>query len=370
MRYDANGNRVLCRSPAFDPPVAGANNSNVHVEHSTLAETDEIKSATAPDWGKVPFDVGCARCGRDLKGLDEPRCPDCGLEFDWADAVPIERLTCLKCGYHLFGLSETRCPECGTQFTWSEALDNYRRRQNPLFEYQCGKHFIRSAIRTWWWCLRPTKFWKRIDIHDPPQVVPLLIWVLMCLVAFAVSVAVTTGIAQWLPRYMYALSRPARFRRTGWAQLPSWVLRVASNPEFARVVVSVLAWTVFSLVALLVFRQSMRRCRIRTVHVIRVWAYSTPTMLVVAGVTTVIVEILKAELTRGRSRFPFEILVGGVFVAYVMWAQRCAYRHTIRMAHSFGVAICAQLMAVLATMSAGPIGVLLILGVLFWLERF
>ena len=27
---------------------------------------------------------------------------------------------CLKCGYNLFGLSEARCPECGHAFDWAD----------------------------------------------------------------------------------------------------------------------------------------------------------------------------------------------------------------------------------------------------------
>ena len=77
-------------------------------------------AASVPDWEDVPFEVGCARCGRDLRGLEEPVCPQCGLDFDWSDAVPIEQLTCLSCGYHLYGLRETRCPECGEWFHWGE----------------------------------------------------------------------------------------------------------------------------------------------------------------------------------------------------------------------------------------------------------
>ncbi len=68
--------------------------------------------APGPDWDKVPFHVGCARCGQDLRGLCDPVCPRCSLTFDWTEAVPIEELTCGRCGYHLYGLSRTRCSPC------------------------------------------------------------------------------------------------------------------------------------------------------------------------------------------------------------------------------------------------------------------
>ena len=102
-----------------------------------------VANSTGPDWDLVRFDVPCARCGHDLRGLTDPVCPACKLEFDWSVAVPVEHLTCEKCDYHLFGLTETRCPECGTRFTWNEALDAYRRRQKPLFEYRWRKKPVR-----------------------------------------------------------------------------------------------------------------------------------------------------------------------------------------------------------------------------------
>ena len=74
------------------------------MSNPSTGTADPTRSATAPNWENVPFDVGCARCGNDLRGLTESICPACGLELDWADAVPIEQLTCLHCGYHLYGL--------------------------------------------------------------------------------------------------------------------------------------------------------------------------------------------------------------------------------------------------------------------------
>ena len=89
---------------------------NQPVSSILIPSTDAVGAkggSSAPDWDHVPFDVGCARCGHDLRGRSDPICPACGLTFDWADAVPIERLTCAHCNYHLYGLQEKRCPECG-----------------------------------------------------------------------------------------------------------------------------------------------------------------------------------------------------------------------------------------------------------------
>ena len=123
--------------------------------HSKNTPSASDSASEAPDWTMVPFDVGCARCGHDLGGLTDPVCPQFELEFDWADAVPIEQLTCAQCGYRLDGLSETRCPECGEPFTWAEALTDYHRRRKPLFEYQWRTRPIRSLLCTWILAIRP-----------------------------------------------------------------------------------------------------------------------------------------------------------------------------------------------------------------------
>ncbi len=133
-----------------------------------------LAGSAAPNWELVHFDVACARCGQDLRGLSEPKCPACALEFQWADAVPLEELTCGKCGYHLYGLHETRCPECGVAFTWKDALQAYHRRRKPLFEYRWRTEPIRSLIRTWWLALRPRRLWRYVDLEDPPNVAALL----------------------------------------------------------------------------------------------------------------------------------------------------------------------------------------------------
>ena len=53
--------------------------SDLHVHPSTPP------AVAAPNWQTVTDDVECFRCGYNLRGLAQPRCPECGLEFEWAD---------------------------------------------------------------------------------------------------------------------------------------------------------------------------------------------------------------------------------------------------------------------------------------------
>lgn len=131
--------------------------------------------STAPNWEHVQFRVECPRCGRSLAGLSEPRCPQCELQFAWAELIPADELKCVACGYRLFGLQQARCPECGREFTWPEVFDDYRRRKSWLFEYRWRDRPFRSAWRTWLAVLRPGRLWREMRMQDEPRVGALLV---------------------------------------------------------------------------------------------------------------------------------------------------------------------------------------------------
>jgi len=303
------------------------------------------------DWNTVPFPVACARCGQDLRGLSEPRCPACSLEFDWADAVPLEHLTCAVCGYHLYGLQQTRCPECGRDFKWEEALDRYRRRRKDLFEYRWRDSPVRSFLRTWWRSLRPSKFWRSIDVHDPPGAGPLLIFSFgPLLVALLIAVLLTAwNISLW-----------NTYPGMGWAARLRVFVAALDLPPLPAVL-GVMAWVLAGFASLLVLRQSMARCRVRTAHVLRACAYALPVAIpfAVAGLgLAVCVESWLIITTTWpptgwlREVRTFAMVAGfgavGFLPLFATWSLARAYRSYIRMPHAMGVAIASQLIAILA----------------------
>lgn len=303
----------------------------------------------APNWELVHFAASCARCGRDLRGRSDANCPACGLKFDWAEAVPLERLTCQECGYHLCGLHEPRCPECGRAFTWEEALQHYHSRRKPLFENRWRDRPIRSLLRTWWLTLRPWRLWRTIDLHDPPRLIPLATYALLCLflvLMFAVSIQIASEL---VPSWQTNRVLSARGRRTWsiWASIwpqTRFVIERQLLPGIGRVLVS---WAAFSFLALLVFRQSMRLCRVRTAHVFRVWVYSVvATMPWMAGIF-----LLGAALS-GQGSLLAPKPSAAAFVATVGYATlglAFGYGWYVRMRHSVFVAVASQVVALLAT---------------------
>ena len=299
-----------------------------------------------PAWEKVPFDVGCARCGHDLRDRTDPTCPACELTFDWADAVPIERLTCAQCGYHLYGLTETRCPECGSPFTWDEALTAYHRSRLPLFEYQWRKRPVRSLLTTWRRALRPGKFWRSVDIHDPVRRLPLIIVFAAAMFLISIVQPVVDGVIAWSIDFQFFPFLGSK-RKGLLAEIADSALDLDT---YVNVLLPMASWCIFSFAALLVFQQSMRRYRVRTAHVLRVWAYSVALMvgllyLVTSG--TVLLLITTDWYFLGWVTYLAVLSV----IAFVVWSIRQGYCHYLHMPHSLGVAFASQFIAVAATLT-------------------
>src|SRR5438876_5459084 len=101
-----------------------------------------------------------------------------------------EESRCPLCEYNLRGLSEPRCPECGYRFDWAELLDPTRRAHPYLFEHHAERNlwsFVRTLIGGW----RPALFWRslhptqpsrprRIALYAASYIVPLALALVAC----------------------------------------------------------------------------------------------------------------------------------------------------------------------------------------------
>jgi len=194
-----------------------------------------------------------------------------------------DELDCPLCGYSLRGLSgatEPRCPECGYAFTWEELLRARLRGRQDLFEHH-PRRPIRSFLRTLLAGLLPRRFWSAL--HAGHEVRPG--W----LVTYAACAAVLTALSVPAGRYAgYALALYwqdlswHRLRLHGWAALVPYSSFFDRVWDAARddggmtpyLVAACVAWPWVTLGALLVFRVSMRRGRVRAAHVMRCVVYS------------------------------------------------------------------------------------------------
>lgn len=207
---------------------------------------------------------------------------------------------CPLCEYNLRGLAEPCCPECGYRFEWIDLTDPARRRHPYLFEHHPERNAW-SFTRTLLAGLRPGRFWASIHPAQPSRAGRLLTYWMGCCLVLAVAYAAHAALwvkqtraaeratlARWIATY-YGPGSPHReqvVRR--YESFEAFVAQVTRDDRqpwtlgarwATRMVVVFLLWPWLVLLALLVFRASMRRARIRAVHMLRCVLYSYDVVL-------------------------------------------------------------------------------------------
>lgn len=217
---------------------------------------------TPPDWSTLDRELRCPRCDYNLHMLTSPRCPECGLEFEWAAllSTPEYRLDC------------------------------------PIFEYRWRKRPVRSFLFTLWLVLRPWRYWRMIRIEYEPRVSAIAVQII--LLFFTHSLAFIAASLLWT--YSASLTIPAyplaqQIQRTlsgfmSWAGLNQLLLTQAAPLPLL-------------LLSLFVYQFTYRRWRIRWKHVVRVGVYAWMTWLM-SGLVLQLIFSLYSHLPMHWSIFP------------------------------------------------------------------
>ena len=255
---------------------------------------------------------------------------------DWA-ALRVD-LTCPLCGYSLRGLTEPRCPECGFAFSWAELLDERRDRHPWLVEHARPGRRARAFVATYWRSAFPRRFWRSVTPANPVRLGRLLAYWAVANAVLAgvllvplVQLTIYLGRADLATRATYTPSpgQPGRYveppprfanvsgfnvfpRASGTvsaAQLdqiaprvPSadfavqvwttwretWDSRNGTLSLVAPAVAVALAWPWLSVAALTVFAASMRRAKVSPAHVLRTVVYSCDVGLLIVSSAVVL----------------------------------------------------------------------------------
>jgi hypothetical protein len=238
---------------------------------------------------------------------------------------------CPLCEYDLRGLAEPRCPECGYRFTWEELNDPARRLHPFLFEHHPERNAW-SFRQTLLGGLRPGRFWRTLFPTQPSRPRRLVVYWLIAS-CFAMLPVVTQYVrhafryqqiaSDW--RGKAAQMTPAQFNAFApWVlptygsvqtfydtEYPLWpspraalkTWRHASYDWAAQwAAVVLIGWPWLTFAALMVFQVSMRRVRIRPIHVLRCVLYASDVAVWVA---------LLALLAIGIEMFRFRPLPTG-----------------------------------------------------------
>ncbi len=201
-----------------------------------------------PDWSAIDREITCPRCDYDLRTLREPRCPECGLEFEWHD---------------IFDALFTVSP-------W-------------LFEHQWNRRPVRTFLRTLVATLNPGRFWRKLPLQLRINRFALGLQ-LLAAGPFALVLYLSLLGASALAILAWGVARPLPPTSAGAMTLESQLLGMLfsgiTNPITWRFgvqsLVSGLAFVVVSFAVLLTLRQTLARCRVRGAQLLRVVSTAAP----------------------------------------------------------------------------------------------
>ena len=189
-------------------------------------------------------------------------------------------------------------------------------------------------------------------MRDPPRVRPLIAMAVLLTSAIIVSDLVLEPIADWV--YFMSWGGVRGWPGAGFTGYVAWILRrinwYANSVETVYFVAALFFWAAASLASLLLFQKSMRRYKIRTVHVVRIWACSVFPSAALAPAFLSAAYCLSYMLLPGRSVSGLDTYLGVVFLGYLCWSIRCGYKYYAHMSRGLIAAASSQAVAILATL--------------------
>jgi hypothetical protein len=290
-----------------------------------------------------------------------------------------EEVRCPLCDYDLRGLTEPRCPECGYRFDWSDLTDPTKRLHPYLFEHH-PRRSLWSFARTMLGGLRPPSFWSSLRPSQPSRPARLLLYWLLAIMMLPVgygAVVLRTAVAnapahrrQRDAELAYQTHPSRRLSPAQVADVNAWAdeqfprpfslryLRSIYNSHYAywmekHVAVAALyvAWPWLTLMVMLIFRASMRRAKVRTVHVLRCALYCCDAGLWLGTAAVVAVPALVRVLELGRYIAYRDVAVAVLaFAPVTAWRLAAAYRHYLRFDHPLATAAAVQLIVLLSVL--------------------
>jgi hypothetical protein len=303
--------------------------------------------------------------------MDSPAAADIATVLSPPGDVPPDWATlghdilCPLCDYNLRGLLEPRCPECGHHFVWRRLLDA-RERQHPyLFEHHPRRNLV-TLIQTFWHSLRPGRFWRTLQpIHTPVVRRMVIYWVVMATLVAACGVLMTAA-----PLYRYYSERQyyqSRVMRVTSTTPPlSWFIqqvinqrgRFALTRTIVPIVLCCLLWPWLTFLSLLLYRASLRQARIRSAHVLRCSIYSAD-LAVLAVLPLYLGLSVWNDPYRGadrwRSYYPLGLAVdetivelGFIMLLLLGYRTWVAYRRYLNFPHAAAAVLASQTIVGLA----------------------
>lgn len=268
-------------------------------------------------------------------------------------------LRCPLCEYNLRGLAEPRCPECGYRFDWDEIRRLARERREFLFEHH-DRRLIRAFVHTALLSALPRRFWRRLQ-PAVPYSKPML-W----RYASVVAVVAVLPLIVLVFRHLRSIRPYTNLRvwrsvehlfgdNTMASLLIGWpIAQTAGSLDTAvvRSLLPALLWPAATYVVLNVFQISMARARIKPVHVLRCVTYSADALFWTGLLVTVVLIVASAPIAQGveSNGIAALIAIGAYLLTIPVFVYRLmlAYRLYLQFDHPRTTVLTAQFIVALA----------------------
>ncbi|HZZ44781.1 MAG TPA: hypothetical protein VFE58_17725 [Tepidisphaeraceae bacterium] len=281
------------------------------------------------------------------------------LPPDWSTIS--HDLVCPLCTYNLRGLIDPRCPECGYTFTWSALQEACRAAHPYLFEHYPHRT-LWSFTRTTRAGFRPSSFWSRLSPAHRIHTNRLLLYWLVHTALLLIAAAAVFGIAFYTTISSLNTTRAsARAIATAggmfsqqWLNLVypppgswRWLKSVSNsvNPELIPFVGLLLLWPWLTFLSLLIFQQSMRKSRIRPAQIFRCCIYAgdaaLPIFLAILAFNFLTIVQFPATQNIQLDLLPF------IFLLYASYRLLIAYKTYLRFDHVIATILASQIIVAL-----------------------
>ena len=264
---------------------------------------------------------------------------------------------CPKCGYDQSGEIATwktqcpvqgRCPECGLEFAWANVMDPNRVELPWYVEHaKTKRELLGRTIPTLWYLLFPNRYWRRLGMEAPRSLKRYVLWIALMMLGLHIvsSVALLTSIhgltlynnaiyTKWMVGQTPQMQARYQAGIVDVSELDYWSVALSESILYPAVVRSVYVGEISAAVGMFaavcmgisamwfvlfcMFPTTRARTKLRMVHVVRA--------MVVAGLLPFVVfelaRVAEAAIYAGEYWAPLsnaQMLLESIFIFIVVW---------------------------------------------------
>ncbi len=245
---------------------------------------------------------------------------------------------------------EGQCPECGLEFSWADVLDPSRVDLGWYVEHARSLwQMIQRTIPTLWLLLIPDRFWKRVGIVSQIRLGTLVVWsvLIVCFLHVLSTASLIFGIfvrdytpyrrsvsfIELFTEFDSSVARKILEDKVWWYES---VIAAAGHPYFERIwwwpedaatlqalkaLVLVYGFSAMWLLILSVIPTTRRLAKLRASHVMRTLVLSLVVPIVLVEIIRLVDAITVVMWNLTYNLYAVPVLASGLIYFLIVWVQ-------------------------------------------------